>query len=81
MSSKSKGKSEALANFAYQASVGATSTATAYGILLNTLLHSLLGKGAISEPELTSIFSDAAGSMDCRTLMSCRRRYIDICEQ
>ena len=60
----SKPKAEALANFAYQASISATATAKAYGIIVNSLLRVLQNNGAISNPDAAALFVGAAGIVD-----------------
>lgn len=62
MSSKPKG--HVLANFAYQASVSATATAKAYGILFNALLRVMLNTGAISHSDVVVLFVGSAGIVD-----------------
>jgi|ERR1700684_1254020 hypothetical protein len=60
----SESRSDALANFAYNASISATATAKAYAIVVNSLLRVLLNKGTISHPDVIGLFVAAAGLVD-----------------
>src|ERR1700675_3793341 len=62
MSSKPKG--DALANFAYNASISATATAKAYAIIVNSLMRLLLTKGTISQSDVAALFVGSAGIVD-----------------
>jgi hypothetical protein len=62
----SKPKGDETANFAYQASISATATAKAYGIIVNALLRTLLNNGSISHPDAAALFVGAAGIVDSR---------------
>jgi hypothetical protein len=61
MSSKPRGNK---ATFAYNASISATATAKAYGIIVNSLLRALLNKGSISHDDVSALFVGAAGIVD-----------------
>lgn len=50
-----------MASFAYNASISATATAKAYGIIVNSLLRMLMNKGSISHADVAALFVGAAG--------------------
>ncbi len=65
-SEQSGDDTRAKANFAYQASVLATATSKAYGVLFNAILRALLNKEVISLSEVTTVFLGAAAMIDAK---------------